>query len=110
MRPAMIWSIVADMLGPGALRSGLTPLSHVARLYLCTEATLALFSRLDNEITAGLCFSCGSCIGLSLISPPAPLPVQGPIALPFFVLHMSAPWGVSRQPPRSCGAAEVLGS
>src|SRR5258708_5612978 len=60
MRPAMIWSIVADMLGPAALRSGLTPLSHVAGLYLCTEATLALFSRLENEMTACLCFSSGS--------------------------------------------------
>ncbi len=42
------------MLGPGALRSGLTPLSHVAGLYLCTEATLALFSRLANDVTSVL--------------------------------------------------------
>src|SRR5499427_10047600 len=70
MRPAMIWSIVADMLGPGALRSGLTPLSHVAGLYLHggdaglvleigerSHGVLVLLERLENwaefEIRAG---------------------------------------------------------
>src|SRR5437763_16014632 len=110
MRPAMIWSIVADMLGPGALRSGLTPLSQVAGLYLCTEATLALFSRLDNEITACLCFSSGSRIGLSLKSAPAPLGVQRSISFPCFVFDMTAPWGIYKKPARRFGAASVLAS
>src|SRR6516162_2990495 len=107
MRPAMIWSIVADMLGPGALRSGLTPLSHVAGLYLCTEATLALFSRLENEVTTCLCFSSGSRICLSLNSAPAPLVVQRSMSLPCLVFHMIAPCGIYKKPVRSFGAAAV---
>src|SRR5260370_8277403 len=91
MRPAMIWSIVADMLGPGALRSGLIPLSQVAGLDLCTEATLALFSRLENEVTACLCFSSGSRIGLSFKSAPAPLGVQRSMAFPWVVFHIIPP-------------------
>src|SRR5258707_2231000 len=108
MRPAMIWSIVADMLGPGALRSGLTPLSHVAGLYLCTEATLALFSRLENEVTACLCFSSGSGIGLRLKSAPAPPGVQRSMAFPWALFHMIAPWGISEEPALSCRAAAGL--
>ena len=90
----MIWSIVADMLGPGALRSGLTPLSHVAGLYLCTEATLALFSRLENEVTSVLVLLERLENWLSLKSAPAPLGVQRSMSFPCFVFHMTAPWGI----------------
>jgi len=91
---AIIWSIVADMLGPGAFKSGLTPLSHVAGLNLCTEPRLALFSRLPNEVTSCLCFSSGSRMGLSLKLAPDPLGVQRSMSFPCFVFHMTAPWGI----------------
>ena len=94
MCAAIIWSIVVDMFALCERLSGRVPESHVAGTIACTEFSLALFSRCENEVTKCLKLSSGDRISLNLKSAPAPLGVQRSMSAPYGVFHWIAPCGI----------------